>query len=371
MAIRCVDFAVDKGDWRATRLFESELGALRDGQVLLRVDRFAFTSNNVSYALAGDMLDYWGFFPLRDGADGEGWGRIPVMGFGDVVSSAHAEVEEGARVFGFFPMSTHLVIQADRVNDKGFADGSPHRAKHAPAYVQYSRVSHDPLYDAHREDQLALLRGLFMTSFLVDDFLADNDAFGAEAFVLSSASSKTAIALAWLLAKRARGRVIGLTSPRHVLFVEGLGSYDQVLSYGDLDQLASDASTVFVDMAGDGDVSNRIHRHLGESLKYDCTVGATHWNSGPRSDDLPGAAPAFFFAPAQIQKRSQEWGPEALQERLGRAWRKFDAASNAWLRVARAAGPRAVERVYRETLEGRTEPSRGNVLSLHEEAEHS
>ena len=48
-------------------------------------------------------------------------------------------------------------------------------------------------------DYQALLRPLFMLSFLVDDFLAENEFYGARRVMLSSASSKTAFGLAHLL----------------------------------------------------------------------------------------------------------------------------------------------------------------------------
>ena len=79
-----------------------------------------------------------------------------------------------------------------------------------------------------------------MTSFLSDSFLADNDGFGAQTYVLGSASSKTAIALAWLLSNQSRGRVTGFTSPRNRGFVEGLGFYDAVLTYDDVKSLPTD-----------------------------------------------------------------------------------------------------------------------------------
>jgi hypothetical protein len=366
-AIENTDFIVKRDDWRQCRFVPARIEAdLEPGQVLFRVDRFAFTSNNVSYALAGDMLDYWGFFPTE-----EGWGRIPAMGFGNVVGSRHPDVPEGERVFGFFPMSTGLVIEADGVTPAQFADAAPHRRNHAPFYRQYTRVTEDPFYDAAHEDSQILLQALFMTSFLVDDFVADNDLFGARSFVISSASSKTAIALAFLLARGGRGRVIGLTSPRNIPFVEGLGYYDQALPYDELKSLPKDVPVVFVDHSGDGDVVNGLHHHFGNNLKYSCIVGGTHWDAGPRADDLPGAPPTFFFAPAQAQKRMTEWGPAGFQERLGNSWQLYRAASEAWLRVVRGYGKAEVERVYREVLEGRAAPSEGHVLSLHEGPEES
>lgn len=352
-----LDFLVRRDDWATTRFAETAPPGLSEGQVRFRIDRFALTSNNISYAAVGDMLDYWGFFPAA-----EGWGRIPAMGYADVVESAHPEVPEGQRVFGFFPMSTELVIDAGQVGRSHYLDVAPHRAGHAPVYRQYAPASADPTYAADREDQTLLLRGLFMTSFLVDDFIADGDFFGARQFVIGSASSKTAVALADLLARRGRGPVIGLTS--HQEFVEKLGSYDRALGYDEVAALAQEP-TVFIDHSGQGDAVDALHRHLGENLRYSCVVGATHVGAPPRASDLPGAEPVFFFAPAQLQKRTQEWGPAVLQERLGSAWARFRDASDAWLRVVRGDGREALERTYAEVLAGRARPDEGHVLSLH------
>ncbi len=361
------DFGVRRDDWSQTRFEDVDIDEdLKPGQVLFRVDRFALTSNNISYASAGDMLDYWGFFPADSFPADEGWGRIPAMGYGNVIRSNHPEVPEGQRAFGFFPMSKHLVIQADRITPTHYVDAAAHRAKHAPAYRQYSPVDGDPSYDEKQEDRTLLLRGLFMTSFLVDDAIADADFHGAECFVIASASSKTAIALASLLSQRGRGPVIGLTSERNHAFVEGLGFYDQVLLYEDLKLIPADRPSVFIDHSGDGEVVNGVHRHLGDKLVHSCIVGATHWGAGSRDRDLPGAEPTFFFAPGQIQKRSREWGPQVLEEKLGTAWRSFRDGSQAWLRVQRGAGRSDVERMYREVLEGRAKPDQGHVLSLHD-----
>ena len=87
MADTALVFEVQKSDWKQTRFAEGATPELAPGQVLFRVDRFALTSNNISYALSGDMLGYWRFFPCD-----EGWGRIPVMGFANVIRSTHPGV---------------------------------------------------------------------------------------------------------------------------------------------------------------------------------------------------------------------------------------------------------------------------------------
>src|SRR5262249_41621284 len=200
---------------------------------LLRIDAFAFTANNVTYAVAGDMMSYWSFFPGP-----AGWGRVPVWGYSDVLRSNHSELAVGERIFGYFPMSTHLVVQPDQVQPGRFVDATAHRAALPPVYNQYACASRDDSYSAEHEDQEMVLRPLFLTAFLLDDFIADNDAFGALTVVLSSASSKTALSLAYLLHRNRRGLVdvTGLTAAANRDFVEGLGCYDRVLAY---DQIGS------------------------------------------------------------------------------------------------------------------------------------
>ena len=114
-----LDFLVNRSDWHKTRFVEGpEPRDLAPGQVLFRVDRFAFTANNISYALSGDMIGYWRFFPTE-----EGWGRIPAMGFADVVASTHPEVAVGTRCFGFYPMSRYLRIEPRSNRERAPAEG--------------------------------------------------------------------------------------------------------------------------------------------------------------------------------------------------------------------------------------------------------
>lgn len=354
-----LDFQVDRADWSICRFVETPVPEPGPGQVLFRVDRFAFTANNVTYAVVGDALGYWRFFPAPDG-----WGRLPVMGFGDVIRSTHPQVAEGTRCFGFYPMSRHLVIEPGRVGPGQIVDAAAHREGLAPVYSQYSPVLHDPLYDPHHEDTLMLLRGLFLTAWLAADQLAEHDHHGAEQVVISSASSKTAIALAFLLHRAGRARAVGLTSGRNAEFVRKLGCYDRVVLYDEVASLDAGVPSVYVDLAGSGELLRAVHEHFGERLRHSCAIGATHWEAGREAGDLPGPAPEFFFAPSRIQKRSADWGPAGFQERLAAAWGGFRAFTGSWLQVERGTGREAVERVYRETLAGRARPEHGHVLSL-------
>jgi hypothetical protein len=359
-ALPNVDFLVDKSSWHKTRFVENQTSAdLAPGQVLFRIDRFAFTANNISYAGAGDLLKYWNFFPTE-----RGWGRLPTMGFADVIASTYEGVAVGTRCFGFYPMSRYLLIEPSSASPTSIVDGVPHRADLAAVYNQYQPVETDPTYSAQYEDELMLTRGLFLTAFLADDFLADSNHYGATSVLISSASSKTAIALASRLSERGRTKAIGLTSARNLAFVESIGFYDRVLTYDAIGSLPTDEPSVFVDMAGNTVVSREIHESFGSSLEYSMRIGVTHWDAGGEDGNLPGPKREFFFAPSQIQKRVTKWGPRKFQDRFGTSLQSFVESTRRWLRVERAYGRDAVERVYQATLQGSARPDRGNVLSL-------
>jgi hypothetical protein len=353
-----MDFQIARDDLHRTRVVDTETPELEAGQALLTVDTFGLTSNNVTYAKFGDAMSYWNFFPAQDG-----WGRMPVWGFAEVTASEHDDVAAGTRVYGYLPPSSHLVIAPGRVGGPGFTDSSAHRARLPAPYNFYARTDSDPGYDAEREDQQMLLRPLFATAFLLDDFLDEAEAFGAGAVVLSSASSKTASALAFLLSQRGGFDVVGMTSPRSAEFVGGLGVYDTVVAYDDIESLPADPA-IYVDMAGDASVREAVHRHLGDALKHDAVVGATHHEQmGDLPDDLPGPRPTLFFAPDRASKRAADWGPGGIDQRLADAWRPYVEWTTGWLKVEHDSGPEAIERVYLDVLDGRIDPAAAHVLS--------
>jgi hypothetical protein len=248
-------------------------------------------------------------------------------------------------------------------------DVSPHRATLPSAYNGYSRADADPVHDPAREDHRMLLWPLFFTSFLIDDFLDDNAFFGAEAVVVSSASSKTAIGTAFLLEPRTTIETVGLTSPRNVGFVEGLGVYDRVVPYEEVDALG-ESQAAYVDIAGDASVRAAVHGTYGDRLAHSMMVGATHWDQPAAAPvDLPGPSPSFFFAPDQITKRTKEWGRAGLDDRVAEAWRRYVEFSDSWIQMRHGFGPDAVRSAYQELVTGRTNPAVGHILSMWPERE--
>ena len=355
-------FLVDRDDYRNTRVVEAFRPALADGEVRLRVDAFGLTANNITYAAAGDLIGYWTFFPPPPVGDNVNWGRVPVWGFADVVESRCEGVDEGERLFGYLPMSTELVIEPRRVSAGSLGDGAAHRATLPAVYNNYDRCAATPGYDPALEAEQMLYRPLFFTSFLIDDFLADNDSFGATTVVLGSASSKTAFGTAHLLSQREGVTVVGLTSPGNVAFVDGLGCYDQVVTYDEIGSLPV-APAAFVDMSGNASVVRAVHEHYGDDLRHSAIVGLTHWEDRlDRAEPIPGPAQAMFFAPSQVEQRRKDWGPGVLEARLAEAWGPFIEQVSDWVEIQHGTGHDTVHDVYVELLENRTPPNLAHVL---------
>ena len=372
-----LSFQVRNDSLPTTRLVWATDQALADGQLRVQVDHFALTSNNITYAAFGAAMNYWQFFPVA-GDDAGAWGCIPVWGFGRVVQSLHPGVAVGERLYGYWPMASHALLQPARLGAAGFADGAPHRAGLHAVYNQYLRCNTDPFYSADTEDLQALLRPLYLTAWLIDDFLADNDWFGANAgaaatparpavMLLSSASSKTAYATAERLAQRPGIQVVGLTSAANIAFCQNLGVYHRVLAYEQLDALPADMPCIYVDFAGNSALRSAIH-HRFVALAHSSSIGGTHVEHLGGARDQPGPRATLFFAPAQVKKRSTDWGPGEFGKRLVTAWHGFRARvaqpGAPWLVVQQHRGADAVAAAYAQVLGGKGDPQLGHVLSL-------
>jgi hypothetical protein len=297
-----------------------------------------------------------------------------VWGFATVTESLAEGVAVGRRLWGYFPAGTHLVVEPARASAAGFVDGSAHRQELASVYNQYVFCDADPGWSPALEGLQAVLRPLFLTAFLLDDFLAEQGFFGAQQLLLSSASSKTALATAHCLAQQ-RGTpqaplIVGLTSAANAEFVRSLGCYDTVLSYEQWPAALGPAPAAYVDFAGNAALRRRIHTHFADTLMFSSSIGGTHWEALGSARDLPGPRPTLFFAPAQAKARSapppQGWGGAELQRRMGQAWAQFIAQVQAgrWVRIVQRRGAAAALQAYAEMLAGRTDAGEGLMLDM-------
>ncbi len=355
-----IELQVNRSSIGETRVVSSAEPLLASGYIRLAVEHFALTANNITYAQFGDMLDYWNFFP----AD-RTWGRVPAMGWARVLESDVADIEVGSRFYGWYPMSSTVDILATPTSG-GFRDDGTHRAKQAGAYRNFSRTDLDGMYtsaaDEHRHE---LLRGLFITGFLIDQFFAAQRYFGAQQSIVLSASSKTALgyaSAARTAAEPSEIRLVGVTSARNLDFVSNIGAYDQVVTYEELDKIESIPS-VIVDMAGSGSTVAALHAQLADLIRYSMVVGKSHHDSAP-AHVTGGPQPAMFFAPTSMDGCLAEWGPVEYARRVKTGLSTFIDASKSWLTIQENHGAEAVEQAWHSLHAGSFEPSEGVIASL-------
>lgn len=355
------DLIVAKKNLGQVQLVESSCVDVEPGpgQVKLRVDQFGLTSNNLSYAGAGELMGYWNFFPSTDAE----WGIVPVWGFATVVASNHDEIEVGEELYGYLPMGQFLIIEPHMVGAAYCSDRYAHRADLHPWYNRYYRVANDPASPEASRHLQPLLWALHMTGWMLSNQFADNNDFGCDQVIVASASSKTAVAFARSMQQRGEGpRRIGLTSASNTAFVESLGCYDEVRTYDAIDASAITGTATLVDMSGNAAVIGEIHHALGDRLLDSIRIGSTHLSARGDTDGLPGPARRFFFIPDVAEARAAEIGQAAYHAEFAAAWADYGTWAADFVSVVESTGPEAMRDAYLSALSGTHNPATGLVL---------
>ncbi len=360
-------FQVNQKKFTAGRIVDTPAAAeiqIGDDEIVVKIDRFAYTSNNVTYAVAGDMIGYWKFFPAV--ADqSEGMGVIPVWGFADVVRSNVADVPVGDRLFGYFPPATHLVMRPTAVAAHRLVDGSTHRSALPAGYNLYRRVAAEPGYDQAMDNSRMLLWPLHMTSFCLWDALQDKSWYGAERVIILSASSKTSLGLAYALhADPEAPKVVGVTSARNADMVIATGLYEETVTYDQLDQLDATTDTVIVDMSGNAEVLKSLYTSLGDHMKYCINVGITHWGNAGGKDEMLSQRSEFFFAPSHMQRRMKEWGSAGFQEKTGDFLKNSAATTSKWLSYQIIDGLDGLAAIHEDVCHGKIAADVGLIVQM-------
>ena len=323
-AYNVTEIWIEKSNVANTKIVEKEFNSAQLGadEVLLKIDSFGFSANNVTYSVFGDKMGYWGFFPADDS-----WGIVPMWGFATVQESKSTDVKVGEKVYGY--------------------------------------------YQVAREAWQLNYRPLFMTSFVLDDYVGEGLVASEQPVtqvILTSASSKTAYGAAHLLMKHKAERglnyqVIGLTSASNKAFTQDLDCYEQVLSYDEIAELGQDNTSWVLDFAGNKSLLLNLQKQFSDNLDKLVLIGSTDVDA--QQDKPDGHLDSeFFFAPSQVKKRSGEWGHAGFAERYAKAWQSFAVHMNDKVSVAEYSGAKAIEALYHTGLENKLNNLEINVLTF-------
>lgn len=358
------EFQTHKKDLTNNRIVDVPTNTIGDGEVLVKIDRFAFTANNITYAVMGNQLRYWQFFTPHDDQDQQ-WGIIPVWGFADVVESNNGDLPVGERLFGYFPPANDVVMTPSKVTTSNFIEASAHRTELPPGYNMYRRVNNEAGYDRANDNERMLLFVLHLTSFCLYDLLKSNDWYAAEQVVIISASSKTSTGLAYGLTDDDNAPdIIGLTSERNIGMVNSINAYDSVMSYENLEQIDASKPTVIIDMSANTDVLSRLHKHLGDNMRFTSNVGLTHWDEPRVFDGIIAERSQQFFAPGHVQQRLKDWGPEEFGKQSMAYVMKSVAKSRSWLKIKEIDGIAGLAEVYGDVCDGNIAADEGLVVVM-------
>ena len=358
-----------KNDLSKTRIVQTKNPEIEAEEISVSIESFAFTSNNVTYGVAGNTIGYWQFFKTIEDANNE-WGCIPVWGFAKIIKSNVDELIVGERLFGYFPPGDILNLKPIKVTNQGFADGKEHRKDLPAVYNNYLRLSGDANYDSSIDNIRSLLFPLHITSFCICDALQDEAYFGADQIIIVSASSKTAIGLAQGLKETSSAlSIIGLTSQKNLGFVKNLGCYDEVITYDHLSNVNFNLKSVMVDMAGSREILGTLHGSLADNMLKCLTVGMTHWDNEVTAEDALGQAmlrerTEFFFAPAHIQKRVTDWGYEGYNQKTNDFMKARSNQSIDWMQVKKINGLKNFISTYEKFVSGDINPNEGIIVEL-------
>ncbi len=351
---------ITKNDLRQTDWVDQPIADLADGEVRLEIDAFALTANNVTYAAFGDApLFYWNFFPATTGQ----MGRVPVWGFANVVESKAEGVETGKRVYGYLPISKHLVVKPSRISDRGFLDSSEHRAPMSPIYSTYSFTDTDPAYVDGQEPAQMLFRPLYLTGWMICDSIQHGGEI-PDAVMISSASSKTAIATAHGLQSRGISAV-GITSERNKAFVEASGLYTSVVTYDEVNQIKADGKLAYVDFVGRPELTKQVHILAGDRMVRSMVIGITDWEGDrtPQSD-MPGPVPEFFFVPDYAAARAKQMAPGELDRSMGADLTAFYEKSAEFVEPEMVTGTDAITEAWLNSVDGKISPTKGLICKF-------
>jgi len=360
---------VNKSDFTDITIVNQDYTPLEEGSIRVSVGPWALTANNITYMVAGDQIGYWGFFrPDAYGidipdSDIKAHGRMPVWGYGKVTESKCSGVDVGKVIYGFLPIAENFDITPSKISPSGFSDNAEHRQKLHGLYNRYTFIDSDPSFGMHQDLQ-PLLRPLFTTSFLIDDFLDDENFFGTEQVLVLSASSKTALGTAYCLKERGGIKVTALTSERNKAFTKATGFYNEVQTYDTIIDLDPNIKTVIVDMSGNDNVIATVQDHFKENLTYICRVGLSHWDAKPSVVSKHKTPQAFFFAPDRAKQRMEDWGGGGFMQKLGARWVPFLSSASTWLDVEKAEGIGPILKAYKEVLGGQVSPDKGYLFTL-------
>lgn len=363
----------------------AEVPNLDPDHVLLRVDKFAFSQMPLGYLMKGytrTFSAYHDFFKYPE----EGLYRSACWGYCTVLESLHPKVAVGTRLYGLVPPCQYHVqkvlrsIPASKNGDPAMVEFDMHRMPFNLRRFQEYEVVKDADQDTEMEDWAIATKEIYTMAFYMDEQLLV-DTGQINSVIISCASSKTAMALAYCLRMRGGDElslsskieremscVVGLTNKEHFEFVKSTDLYHEVYTYDEVHNIPNDKTIVYMDFKCDGAVRQAITLRLGTNLMYNMVLGPAVFQKKMKDQLFEKRAREILFDESSWRERRRmvaEVTKTGRNEKLRSSYPDFVERMKKLSRLRHVSEPDALRKMYDAIYSNSASPSEAFICSMH------
>merc|ERR1712217_453860 len=281
----------------------------------------------------------------------------------------------GTRLYGIVPPCKYKLQQVGGVIPAG-KNGEPAKVEISMEGLPYNLRRFSELevvedvadVDPDWDDWKMVMKEIYTMAFYVDEnLLVDTGMINS--VIISCASSKTALALAYCLRMREMRYVVGLTSKEHIDFVKSTDLYHDVFTYDEVDPLPNNHTNVYMDFKCDGELRQKITLRMSTNLMYNMVLGPAVFQKKMKDQLFEKRAREMLFDESSWRERRRmvaEVTKTGRNEKLRYSQKAFIERIKKYIKLRHMGGPEAFKQIYDGVYSNTVPPNEAYVCTLHE-----
>ncbi|CAK9025715.1 unnamed protein product [Durusdinium trenchii] len=343
---------------------------LDQGEVLLKVEKFAFSHMALGYLMKGFTRTFSAYHNFYKASE-ENLYRSACWGFATVMESTHDKVAVGTRLYGLLPAARYQVqTVGDTIPGKKDEPSCVELAMEGVPFnlrrFQEMEVVSDCM-EPHLEDWIICTKEIYTMAYYMDEqLLVDTGMINC--VIISCASAKTALALAFCLRMRDMRYVFGLTSKDHLDFARSTDLFHEVFSYDNVASLPNNHTVVYMDFKCDGELRQQITLRMGTNLMYNMVVGPAVFQKKMKDQLFEKRAREVLFDESSWRERRRlvaEVTKTGRNEKLKYSYQAFIERMKKIITVKHINGVDGFVEMYDALYSNASSPADVHVCSFH------
>merc|ERR1711907_832866 len=231
---------------------------------------------------------------------------------------------------------------------------------------EYEVVKDSSEQDPELEDWMIATKEIYTMAFYMDEQLLV-DTGQINSVIISCASSKTAMALAYCLRmrggvsiEREMSCVVGLTHKEHLEFVQSTDLYHEVYTYEDVEKIPNDKTIVYMDFKCDGAVRQAITLRMGTNLMYNMVIGPAVFQKKMKDQLFEKRAREILFDESSWRERRRmvaEVTKTGRNEKLRYSYKGFVERLQRHIKLRHVCDPDGLKDMYDAVYSNNASPS--------------